>query len=156
MQPSGGGPCPKEWQSTTPLQEPSTMPLAKLRPSRLLVAGLVLLRAACSPPAPASAQGLAARVEAVPNGVVRFSFPSREGVCGVDDGIGYRRPGSDERSLSFFGSMNVRRGRDLESGCVAGPLHVAVTRTGREVSRVRARVSAPPNATGPVTDPGRA
>jgi HEAT repeat protein len=112
-----------------------------LRTSRLILAFLVIACAACSPPAPAAAQGIAARVAAARDGAVRFSYPAREGVCGYGEGIGYRRPGSSERGMISFGNYNGRSG-DPERDCVTGPLNVELTVRSGEVTAVRARVAA--------------
>ena len=121
--------------------------------SRLILAFLVIACAACSPPAPAEAQGLAARVASARDGVVRFSYPAREGVCGYGEGIGYRHPRSGDRGMMSFGSFNGRS--DRERDCVTGPLHVELTLRAGQVTAVRTRVGEPPrDPSGTVTDAG--
>jgi hypothetical protein len=124
---------------------------------RLAAMVLMLLCAACSSASPAAAQTLSARVAAAPDGVVRFSYPAREGVCGYEDGIGYRDPRGGRREFTFYGNYTSRNDpRGGQSACAPGPLFVDVSVSAHQPTGVRARVGeAPSGATGTVTDVGR-
>ena len=75
-------------------------------------------------PASLSAQGLASRVAAAPDGQVHFSYAARPGVCGNGDNI----------------SVHSDRDRDWESECQSGPVRIALTKSGGSVERVRVHV----------------
>lgn len=109
-------------------------------PRRLgpVLVGLVLsIAAACAPAAPAGAQGPGAIIAAAPDGVARFSFASREGVCGWADGVGYRDPADADRDFTFFSG---RGARSDERSCTAGPLVVDLAVRGGRVAGVSVRV----------------
>jgi hypothetical protein len=72
---------------------------------------------------PAQGSPIAERVARAPDGTVRMSFAARPGVCGNGRNISAGR-GSDE----------------WESGCDAGPVRVALTLRGREVTAIRTYV----------------
>lgn len=132
------------------------MPDLHSAPARLLLAGVLLVGGACAPASPAAAQELAARVAAAPDGAFRFSYPSREGVCGSGDGVGFRDPRAPGRHFTLSGSWS--RGDDAsgrERACVPGPLHVELALRSGEVTGIRARVgAAPTGAVGAITDAG--
>jgi hypothetical protein len=86
-----------------------------------------------------TAQSIADRVNAVRDGVVRLSFPSRPGVCG--DGMG---------------SVWTRNARsDTWRSCVAGPIRVAIGRDNGTTVSVRTRVGGEWSASQSETDLGR-
>jgi hypothetical protein len=85
-----------------------------------------------------TAQSIADRVNAVRDGVVRMSFPSRPGVCG--DGMG---------------SVWTRNARgDMWRACVAGPIRVAIGRDNGSTVSVRTRVGGQWSASASETDLG--
>jgi hypothetical protein len=69
--------------------------------------------------APARAQSLASRVDAVRNGKIRMSFAARPGVCG------------NGRNISSY-----RSNEDWESDCEHGPVRVVLTRRDGRVADV--------------------
>jgi hypothetical protein len=86
-----------------------------------------------------TAQSIADRVNAVRDGVVRLSFPSRPGVCG--DGMG---------------SVWTRNARsDTWRSCVAGLIRVAIGRDNGTTVSVRTRVGGEWSASQSETDLGR-
>ena len=96
---------------------------------------------------PASAQSLAARIGEARSGSVRFSYASREDVCGNGDnniqtgrGRHYRNGGDDD---------------DYEQFCDYGPVRIRLTLSDGEVTRLRVSVGGRlrENAT-PATDLG--
>ena len=82
----------------------------------------------------AAGQGsLASRVAAAPDGVVRFQFASRSGVCGDGrDVVGYRG--------TMYGEQFQSRGRWSDVACVAGPIRVSLSVQGGSVVRERVQV----------------
>ena len=110
--------------------------------ARRLAAALLVFAAASALPAVVGAQtgrdrdaarGLAAEVDAVRDGVVRFSYAAREGVCGNGSNIRTRggtttvRPGSG-------------RSAEWEDDCEPGPVRVSITRARGETVELRAYV----------------
>ncbi|MFA6165167.1 MAG: hypothetical protein WC700_00990 [Gemmatimonadaceae bacterium] len=75
----------------------------------------------------AHAQNLAARVRQSGDGTVRFSFAARDGVCG-----------NGRNSISTRSDRN----QDVESECETGPVMVALTKTGGNVTSLRTYVGA--------------
>ena len=86
--------------------------------SRVLVAV-----AALAPLASLEAQSLGQRVEAVRDGAVQFTYPTREGVCGNGRSMLSFAPGS------YHGSVNVVNGVSTEP-CERGPARVIISRAG--------------------------
>ena len=98
---------------------------------------------------PAFAQtDLATRVSRSPDGVVHVQFASRPGTCGDGhDAIGFRR--------AFFAESFQSIGRWNAPTCVAGPVRVALTVSGGQVTRLKTFVSGSWTATAErVTDLG--
>jgi hypothetical protein len=94
---------------------------------------------------PLAAQNLARRVDGAPDGVVQFSFASREGVCG--NGRTFISTGDG----SWYGSfMNDQTTREQ---CQRGPVRVVLNRAGREVVDLDVFVGPPAVAAG-ATDLG--
>jgi len=113
--------------------------------STLAVASAASLTAASRLPA----QDLASRVARAPDGVVRVQFASRPGTCGDGrDAIGFRKAFFAENFQSF-GSWD-------SPGCSPGPLRVALTVAGGQVTRIRTSVGKTWAQTGErVTDLGQ-
>ena len=95
-----------------------------------------------------SAQDLAARVARAPDGVVRVQFASRPGTCGDGrDAIGFRKAFFAENFQSFgsWDSLN----------CSPGPVRVALSIAGGQVTRIRTSVGGTwPQTSERVTDLG--
>jgi hypothetical protein len=90
------------------------------------VRATLLLLAGVWPATPVvAAQSLGARIDGVREGIVRFSFPSRPGVCG--DG---------HRNISVRGEA---RG-EWERRCEEGPVRIALDRTGGRTTSLRTYV----------------
>ena len=97
--------------------------------STLAVSSAVSLTAASQ----LSAQDLAARVARAPDGVVRVQFGSRPGTCGDGrDAIGFRK--------AFFAENFQSFGTWDSPGCSPGPVRVALTVAGGQVTRLRTSV----------------
>jgi len=90
---------------------------------------------------PATAQGLAARIAAAPDGRVRLSFAARPGVCG--DG---RNVISLQCSRGQCGRQTITshgwdgEGDEVEYDCEPGPVRVSLTVRGGEVRALRTYV----------------
>jgi HEAT repeat protein len=113
---------------------------AKLLHAGTLAAALLgPLAAGCAQAQGGQQGGLAARVDAVRDGEVRFHFASRPGVCGSVHGISTRE-GQDHRDqVTIVSDGHVyREGR---WDCVEGPVHVALERRGGRTVDVRTRVA---------------
>ena len=95
------------------------------RTAGALSAAIVLAvgAAACD----AQAQNLAARVRQAGDGTVRFSFAAREGVCG-----------NGRNNISIRSDRN----QDVEWECETGPVMVALTKAGGNVTSLRTYVGA--------------
>jgi hypothetical protein len=80
---------------------------------------------------PAGAQSLASRIGAVDDGIVRFSFAAREGVCGN----GYN-------NISTGQGRHVRSNSDddVDYDCEYGPVRLSLTMSDGNVSRMRVAV----------------
>ena len=91
---------------------------------------------------------LANRVAQAPDGIVRVTFASRPGTCGNGrDMIGYRKALFADNFQSI-GDWNA-------PDCVPGPVRVAITKTGGQVTRVRTSVGGDvPRTSERVTDLG--
>ena len=87
---------------------------------------------------PAAAQSIARRVAAAPDGTVRMSFASREGVCGTGDNITIRDHDDSE----------------WENDCEEGPVHVALTVDDHRVMDVKTRVGGRWRSSSRATDLG--
>jgi len=97
--------------------------------STLAVSSAVSLTAASQ----LSAQDLAARVARAADGVVRVQFGSRPGTCGDGrDAIGFRK--------AFFAENFQSFGTWDSPGCSPGPVRVALTVAGGQVTRLRTSV----------------
>jgi hypothetical protein len=84
-------------------------------------------------PAAARAQSIADRVARAPDGEVRLSFAAREGICGIGE-TAIR----DVRRGSSYGNFTIRVGEgSWESDCESGPVRIALTKRGAEVTRLR-------------------
>ena len=97
---------------------------------------------------PAPAQSLAQRVSAAPDGVVRLQFASRPETCGDGrDMVGYRK--------ALFADSFESMGTWHATGCVPGPVRVALSISGGKVARVRTSVGGSwPRSSERVTDLG--
>lgn len=84
---------------------------------------LVLTLSAVTPPV--AAQSLAARIDAIKNGTVRFSFPARPGVCG--DG---------RHNIS----VRCHERGEWDAGCEEGPVRVALDRSDGRTRSLRTYV----------------
>jgi hypothetical protein len=91
---------------------------------------VAMLAVALTAPA-AGAQSLAERVAATRDGLVRFHFAARPGVCG--DGETFIRTGRS----TYHGSFST--GRRMER-CVYGPVRVRLTLSEGDVRRIQTRV----------------
>jgi HEAT repeat protein len=81
-----------------------------------------------------SAQSLASRIAAAPDGDVRMQVDSRVGVCGDGrDLVGYRSAVFARNFQSFGGRWNSNR-------CESGPLRVTLTVADGQVTRLRTQV----------------
>jgi hypothetical protein len=87
---------------------------------------------------PVAAQSLARRVAASPDGAVRMSFASRDGVCGNGDNI----------------SIRDRDDSEWENDCEEGPVLVALTVREGRVTHVKTRVGGRWRASSAATDLG--
>lgn len=85
------------------------------------------------------AQSLASRVNAVKDGTVRFSFPSRPEVCGNGRGSISIRSREGRHTYSS-GNNSTTRGREWEDECEPGPVRVALDLDRGEVTDVRSYV----------------
>lgn len=92
----------------------TTLRFLPLAAAAILGGGLV------TTPSPASAQSLAQRIAAAPDGTVRFSFNVRDGVCGDGQNVNFRR-GSNE----------------WESACENGPGRVSLDVAAHRVTGLR-------------------
>jgi hypothetical protein len=100
--------------------------------------GLLVLAVALGASAPATAQTLARRVAAAPDGSVRLSYAARAGVCG--NGAGNISLDCADNSC---GRGRVDDESDREGGpcpCEAGPVRLSLTVAGGRVTRLRAYV----------------
>jgi len=93
--------------------------------------------AAALTPVVLGAQSLAARVEAVREGMVLMSFPARPDVCGDGNGSTWTRGGGRWTS------------GDWRSTCINGPVRVAIGRSDNQTVSVRTRVGGRWGAPGP-------
>ncbi len=96
----------------------------------------------------AQAGSLAQRVAAVRDGEVRFSYPTRSGVCG--DGkkmIGFGRMMSIHPDMEGYGRWN-------ETRCMPGPARIAVTLRGGEMVALRPYVGGSWDASSSARDLG--
>jgi hypothetical protein len=91
---------------------------------------LVAACAAAGASAPAGAQDLARRVAQVKDGTVRFSFASRDGVCG------------DGRNNISVRSERDAKWNDVEWVCERGPVMVALTKEDGAIVSLRTYVGA--------------
>jgi len=105
------------------------------RASRAAAAALLLLPL---PLAGARAQSVADRVARAPDGEVRLSFAAREGLCGIGE-TAIR----DTRRGSSYGSFTIHQdgSSDWEADCEEGPVRVALTKRGSEITRLRVYVA---------------
>lgn len=77
--------------------------------------------------APAGAQDLRTRIESAPDGIVRMSYASKEGVCG-----------NGRNNISTHGRSKWRDG--WEHDCDEGPVRVAMEISGKRVYEIRTYV----------------
>jgi HEAT repeat protein len=116
--------------------------------AQLTVASVLLAVAGAATAARASAQGLAARVDAAPPGHVQFRFAARPGVCGNGRSYIQTSPGN------FNGSFTTSVTETLRvEPCEPGPVRVLLDRAERQVIAVQTYVGPVPEAQG-VTDLG--
>jgi HEAT repeat protein len=96
----------------------------------------------------ALAQDIAARVARVPDGVAHIQFASRPGTCGDgSEAIGFRK--------AFFAENFQSMGNWDAPNCVPGPVRVALSIVGGQVTHIRTSVGATwPRTTERVTDLG--
>src|SRR6185436_8378867 len=107
-----------------------------MRPSSLerIFSIAVVISVTAMPRAALAQSDLATRVSRAPDGVVHLQFASRPGTCGDGrEAIGYRK--------AFFAESFQSIGEWNAPGCVPGPVRVALTVAGRQVTRVRTYVS---------------
>ena len=116
--------------------------------SLLLRSGALVVAAAFAPLASLEAQSLAQRVDAVRDGAVQFTYPTREGVCGNGRSMLSFAPGS------YYGSVNVVNGVSTEP-CEAGPARVIVSRAGGMTTSIDVFVGPAAAAPPGVTDIGQ-
>lgn len=96
-----------------------------------LIAGATLLG-----PAAAAAQGLAARVNAAPaDATVRFTFPSKPGVCGDGENIRVRGASGGDT-----GHYTIRSRSDGMGECVEGPVEMTIVRRDGRIADADVRV----------------
>ena len=96
----------------------------------------------------ASSPALAERLAAMPDGIVRFSFPAKQGVCGNGSRIANNNRSivSDGRNrYSITGSripvsLEPGLGRGIDSWCEPGNVGVALTISQKKVADVRTYV----------------
>ena len=88
----------------------------------------------------AQSSNLVARLNAIRDGDIAFTFATQPGVCGRGESISLRN--------SFFGSVSDMRGRDWERDCTPGPARVTIQRAGGVTTAVRIVVA--PRRTGAV------
>jgi HEAT repeat protein len=101
---------------------------------------------AAAVPSLVSAQSLASRVDAAPDGRVQFSFPARAGVCG--NGRSWIQTGPNSYSGSFYGD-NWRM-----EPCVPGPVRVVIDRADKQPLSVQTYVGPADSTLRGVTDLG--
>jgi HEAT repeat protein len=89
------------------------------------------LFATAVPAAYATAQGLAARIDAAPPGHVQFSFTARPGVCGNGRTYIQTSPGN----FNYYNAELIRA-----EPCVPGPVRVLLDRANREIIAVQTYV----------------
>ena len=134
------GPVPRELETRRAVGSylsPSRDPLRSQRPMRLALAIPVVALSCLA--LPLRAQTVSARIDAVRDGAVRFSYASRADVCGD----GETMIGWHNTQMQFFGSWsNFSDGNDWRDRCVRGPLRVTITR--RDGQSVTLKVMAGP------------
>jgi HEAT repeat protein len=101
--------------------------------------------------APLSAQSIASRVDAAPDGRVQFSFAARPGVCGNGHGFIQTSPGSIT-TVNYSGNFN--NGFMVEP-CVPGPVRVVIDRADRLPLTVQTYVGPADSTWRGVTDLGQ-
>lgn len=115
----------------------------------LLVRSHVLVAvAALAPLASLEAQSLGQRVDAVRDGAVQFTYPTREGVCGNGRSMLSFAPGS------YYGSVNVVNGVSTEP-CERGPARVIISRAGGMTTAIDVFVGPAAPAPAGVSDLGQ-
>jgi hypothetical protein len=113
--------------------------------------GLALLARA------AAAQGLAARVAAAPDGIVRFAFAARAGICGNGHDLITRDCTDGHCARRHRSVRDDADGDDWDWCCEEGPVHVSLNVRQGRVESVRTGVGGHPHTTAPgiaVTDFG--
>ena len=103
--------------------------MTKIRSARVAAIAALVAAAALAPVGAASAQSLAARVAAVKNGRVQFTYTPREGICG--DGRSFVRMGTH----TYVGTWNGDE--RFERSCAPGPVRVVARVSGGQVDEVR-------------------
>src|SRR5688572_528223 len=94
-----------------------------------------LISIAVAIPAGATAQSIAARVDAAPAGHVQFSFSARPGVCGNGRTYIQTAPGS------FQGSFYTSTAETLRNDpCEPGPVRVILDRAAPQINAVQTYV----------------
>jgi HEAT repeat protein len=104
------------------------------------------LAALIAAPALASAQALASRVDAAPDGRVQFNFPARAGVCG--NGRSWIQTGPNSYTGSFYGD-----GWRMDP-CIPGPVRVVIDRADKLPLSVQTYVGPADSTLRGVTDLG--
>lgn len=92
-----------------------------------MAAGALAVIASAASAASASAQTIASRVNAVRDGTVQMTFPSRPGVCGDGEGSVWIQDG--DRTMSW--------GRRDGSMCIVGPVRVSIGRADGQTVSIR-------------------
>ena len=98
----------------------------------------------------ASAQSLASRVDAAPDGRVAFSFAARPGVCG--NGRTYIQTGPNSYTGVFYGSTSDMLRADP---CIGGPVRVLIDRADKLPLSIATYVGPADSSLRGVTDLGR-
>lgn len=99
------------------------------------IRSISLISIALAIPVSATAQSLAARVDAAPAGHVQFSFSARPGVCGNGRTYIQTAPGNFQGSFYTSTSETLRN-----DPCEPGPVRVILDRAAREIIAVQTYV----------------
>jgi hypothetical protein len=108
------------------------------RLSTLLIVALV---GACTTPAH-TAENIAARVAAAPDGTVAFSFPARAGVCGDGASFIMESTGPHQQNIYTANGINVGAS-NLQRGCTEGPVRIVLQVRNGKVTDISPYVGSP-------------
>ncbi len=102
-----------------------------------------------------AAQSVADRVNAAPDGIVRIAYAARPGVCGDGHSFIRDRSRGDNATYGSYNSDDDRKGKCGWNNCEDGPVRVALSVRGHQVSRIRVYVGGTwPAATSGTVDLG--